>query len=442
MTVFIPKLREISVFIITFIFLLIFNLYFNFNYSWYGVSVIVRAYLFVLSFYLIFIFASIEINQLKKEYADKYGRKGIFLLFAETRILPFLLIYIFTIIFTLIDYIRVQDWPWNPLLSLLNGRYSNTVIYSWLLLIVLSLKKKLSIRILLFLSILFIYGILDKVIYSVIDTGIAITGIKLIKIILFLFFLINEFFNNIRNSAILSVVLSIFIFFSTVSCFSVFFKQSEEKSFQKKEAGLIFLRMGFTFPLEKLKNLAVKTSDKGLLKEVLFFSSRYSIDVKYSREEWEDMLLSGSVESADTISSYLIRNNIDVSFEKILSYADTVSETELNNLDKAENFIKLAAKYLVGHEKDLLLKLKNSSKVFKLWSMRVLTENKSIESIPYLLNFITDIDENIANSAYDALKIITNIDTVAVFDQEKNDPETIAIFKKYYLKYRHSPDPR
>ena len=185
MTLLTTKLREISVFIYTLIFLLIFNLYFNFNYTWDGISLIVRIYIFVFAFYLIFIFASLEINQYITEYSEEYGSKGKILLFIETRIIPFLFIFLITILFTLIDYIRESNWPWNPILSLLNGRYSNNIIYSWLLLIILKLKKKPSITIPIFLSIMLIYGMLDKMYYSTFESGLAISGIKLLKLIVF-----------------------------------------------------------------------------------------------------------------------------------------------------------------------------------------------------------------------------------------------------------------
>jgi len=52
-----------------------------------------------------------------------------------------------------------------------------------------------------------------------------------------------------------------------------------------------------------------------------------------------------------------------------------------------------------------------------------------------LLTFVVDMDETISDSDYNALKIITEMDPASVLDKGKNDPETIAIFKKYYMKY-------
>ena len=429
------KLREISVFLYTLIFLLIFNLYFNLNYSWYGVSLILRVYIFLLSFYLIFIFASIDIDELKNDYLNKYGKKRNILLFIETRVIPFLLIFLITVIFTFIDEIRAVDWPWDPFLKLLNGRYSNNLIYPWLLLVILRLKKKPIITIPLFISLLLIYGSGDKIIYSLIDYSIIISGIKFLKILIFMFFIVFEFINTIPKSAIISLIITICISITNVSIFSTIFKYSEEKSYQKKETGYILLRMGYTYPLEKLTDIVIKLKNYGLLKNLLSLSEKNDIKLKYSKDEWEQLLFSGSVEKADIISGYIINKNIDLQYEKIISFAELKSKDKQNSPENAKNFILLTSQYLSGHEKNLLNRIKSSNKKFKLWGMQVLAENKSIEAIPLLIVYTTDIDETIAEGAYNALKSITEMDPAAAFDKSKNDPDIIEIFKKYYLKY-------
>jgi hypothetical protein len=438
MTLLYSKLREISVFIYTLIFLLIFNLYFNLNYSWYGVSLIVRIYIFLFSCYLVFIFASVDVTRLKFEYTNKFDKKGNTFLFFEIRAIPFLLILLITVIFIFIDQIRTTTWPWDPILSLLNGRHSNNLIYPWLLLIILTLKKKPSITVPLFLGLLFIYGALDKVIYSTIDIGLAISGIKLFKIFIFLFFLLTEFIDNITKRILFSLIASLLIFLSVIGTFSVILKYSEG-SFQGTESGLYLLRMGYSYPLEKLKTSVLKSRDYDLLEKLLLLSNQYNIEIKYSKKEWDHLLFSGSVEKADVISKYILNKKFDFSYEKIISYAEQKSKDELSNLENAENFILLSSKYYIGHEKDFLERIKKSNKKFKLWGMRVLSENKSIESMPLLISYITDIDDTIANNAYNTLKIIAAMDPSTALDKNKNDPDTIEIFKKYYLKYRLSP---
>jgi hypothetical protein len=431
------KLKEISVFIYTLIFLLIFNLYFNLNYSWYGVSLILRVYIFVFSIYLVFIFTSVDIARVKFDYANKFGKKGNYLLFFEIRVLPFLLIYLITVIFTFIDQIRTPNWPWDPVLSLLNGRYSNNLIYSWLVLIILKLKKKPSITIPLFIGILLIYGALDKVIYSIIENGVAISGIKLLKIIIFLFFLLSEFIDNITKRIVFSLIACSLIYFSVVSSFSLIFK-NYGSSFQSRESGIYLLKMGYTFPLKKLTNSALNSKHYDLLEKLFTFSNQYNIEINYSKKEWEQFLFSGPVEKADIISGYILNKNFNFTYEKIISYTEQQSKDELSNLENAENFIQLSSQFFTGHEKNFLDRMKKSNKKFKLWGMRILEKNKNIDSMPLLISFITDIDEIIANSAYNTLKTITAMDPVIALDKDRKDPDTIEIFKKYYLKYSHN----
>ncbi|MBN2401126.1 MAG: hypothetical protein JXN64_01880 [Spirochaetes bacterium] len=434
MTLLFSKLREISIFIYTLIFLLVFNLYFNLNYTWYGVSLIVRIYLFVFSCYLVFIFASLDIVHLKKQYSEKFGVKGHLLLFLETRIFPFVFIYLFLIIFTLIDYVRAVNWPMDPILSLLNGRYSNTLIYSWLLLIILKLKKKPTITIPIYIALLFLYGISDKIIYSTIGAGSAISCIKILKIFIFFFFLFTEFTNGNLKRLLVSLIISLLIYLSIISTFSIIFKNTEG-TFQSKESGLYLLKMGYSYPLEKLKSQILKSTDYDLLKNLLSLSRQYDIEIKYSKNEWDHLLFSGSVKTTDIISGYIINKNLNFSYDKIISYAEKQSEDEQSNLENADNFILLSSKHFIGHEKNLVGRMKKSNRKFKLWAMRIAAQNKSVESIPLLIVFTTDIDETIADSAYNALKIITEMDPAAALDKEKNDPDTIEIFKKYYLKY-------
>ncbi len=430
------KLREISVFIYTLIFLLIFNLYFNLNYSWGGVSLIVRIYLMVLSFYLVFIFASLDINTYFDEYSKKYGRKGKVILFIETRIIPFLFIYLITILFTLIDYIRDPGWPWNPVLSLLNGRYSNNMIYPWLLLIILKLKKKPSITTPLFLSIGLAYGILDKIISSSIDSGTCVSIIKILKLAIFFFFLISEFY-NIKRTMVLSVILGMFIYFLNIASYSAIFKFGKSP-YEIREAGLILLRMGYSFPLQKLKKESIKSADNNLIRKLLFYAHENNIEIDLSNREWEQLLFSGSVNLADTVSKYIINKDIDIACERIIQFAEKKSKNESGNIRKARNFIRLSSKYCVKHEKDLIEKIKGSNNNFKIWGIRILAENRSIQAIPLLLNFLTDIDKSVSDNAYLALKTITGMDPATSLGKNKNDIDTIIIFKKYYLKYSHN----
>ncbi|MBN2039571.1 MAG: hypothetical protein JW864_05995 [Spirochaetes bacterium] len=434
MPLLLSKLREISVFIYTLILLLIFNLYFNFNYAWDGISLIVRIYLLVFSFYLVFIFASIDIRQHINEYFVKYGSKGNIILFIETRIIPFLIIFFITILFTLIDYIRETDWPWNPILSLLNGRYSNNIIYSWLLLMIIRLRKKPSITIPIFLGIMMIYGMLDKMYYSAFESGPAISGIKIVKFIIFFSFLFTEFYSTLK-SILISIIISIFFYMSIFASYSMILHFTESPSNVNNEAGLIILRMGYNYPAERLKKVILKTHNYNLLKELLTLLKNNNSSINFSEKNWEDLLLSGSVEMADLISKEIIDKKFGLSYAKMIDFAEKKAGGEPGKLANAEYFTRLFAKYYADNEEDFLKRLKNSGQSFKIWSLMVLKENKSINSIPLLLYYLTDIDETISDNAYKALKAITDMDPASALEKKKNDPDIIGIFNKYYIKH-------
>jgi hypothetical protein len=109
-------------------------------YEWGGVSVIVRVYIMVLSCYIVYNFSQLDSGELLGLYKKDHGRMGSFYLFMVLRIFPFFFIYLMTVIFTLINYIQSPGWPVETILTLMDGRYSNTVIYALILFVVLRLK--------------------------------------------------------------------------------------------------------------------------------------------------------------------------------------------------------------------------------------------------------------------------------------------------------------
>ena len=240
MSILVAQIRKISTFVYILVFLLIFNLFFNLNYKWDGISFIVRSYLFVFSFYLIFNCADIKINSLKESYIERFGKKGELLLFLEARVLPFLFIYLITIIFTLIDYIQVSHWPYKPLLALLDGRYSNTLIYSLFLLLILKIKRGPNITIPLFLIVSVLYFFIDKFMYSFSGSGFIISLFKISKFILFIFFLLYEIFYYSRKRLVMIVLSTIgfgfVLYFLIFSIFVGVFRHSRSTSYHKQRA--------------------------------------------------------------------------------------------------------------------------------------------------------------------------------------------------------------
>jgi hypothetical protein len=120
-------MKKNRTFLVILILLFAVNIVFNLNYQWEGLSTIVRVYVFIFSFLMVFYFSSIDIDQIKRSYKEKYGSSSVYMVFFMTRVLPFLLIYLVTVIFTFIDTLVSANWPEYPLLRLLDGKYSITL---------------------------------------------------------------------------------------------------------------------------------------------------------------------------------------------------------------------------------------------------------------------------------------------------------------------------
>ena len=121
----------------------------------------------------------------------------------------------------------------------------------------------------------------------------------------------------------------------------------------------------------------------------------------------------------------------------MVEFAKKKARDESSDLENADNFIKLFSKYYKNNEDDFIERLKKSKRRFKIWGIKILKENRNADSIPLLLNYLTDIDETIADNAYDALKTITDMDPASALDKKINDPDIIGIFKKYYIKHNN-----
>jgi len=439
MSLLLIKLREISTFIYIFIFLLLFNLFFNLNFEWYGISLIVKTYLFVFSFYLIFNFASPELDDFKTQYMNKYGKKGKSLFFLQTKVFPFLLIYLSIILFSLIDYLRLPNWPWHIIFSLFKGKHSNLVIYSLFLLLILKLKKEPIITIPLFLAVCTLYFFIDKIIYTTPINGITISTIKITKLFIIFFLFFKESIYKIFRSFVYSLILSFFIFFSVVGFFSAVYGFFPENTFQKNKSGLILMRFGLSYPLPELQDLVLKNSDFHLFNKLQSAVKKYNMRIDYRNDEWITLLFSGSTKMADLISANILDKNITLSYEKIIKFAENKSQITYEHLEKASYFIKISSRYIKGNEVDFFPRVRNNNKTFKLWAMTVLAEQKGIKSIPLLLEFLTDIDMSLSQTAYMALMEITGLNPQKKLNIEINDPETIITFKEYFLRHHKKP---
>lgn len=434
----VSRFKMMSTFTFILVFLLVINLYFNLHYSWYGISLVVRAYIYMYCFYLIFNFTSINIDLYEKSYKDKFFLKGEQLLFIEARILPIIIIYFIIIIFNLTEDAGQSNWPWNSILSILDGKNSELMVYALFLLFVIKLKKDPFFTIPIFLGLCIFYFYLNMAIYSTFKSAISIHLMMILKFVIFFFFLFYEFFRRRNPLKLLTtaVIVSIISHSLFISAFMLIFKVSPKFSYRKKESGIQLLKVGFKYPVYKLRDIFIKNPDPAFFKLLLHYAREYNAAIEYSKKEWEDLFVSGSIEMADILSGYLLDKNIPLSCGTIMLYAQKASVEPESRLSNASNFIKLASRCLPGDETDFKKRLKDSNKRFVQWALAVMGEQKNISNIPMLLEYLTDIDEDLSMTAYFSLVKITGLNPKEKLNKKINDIDVIIVFKDHFLQHR------
>ncbi|MGV7929484.1 MAG: hypothetical protein AB2L13_11365 [Spirochaetota bacterium] len=432
------RLRSIAVFIYVLLFLLALNLYFNMNYSWEGISLIVRIYIFIFSFYLVFTFSSINIDLFENMYRERFGPPGEQILFLEARVAPLLLLYFIIIIFTLIAGVNRPDWPWAPVIEVLNGRYSNLVVYSLFLLFVLKLRRDPFVTIPLFLGMCVFYFYLDMAVDSFATGGAIVHVLMIGKFIIFFFFLFVEFFARRNPLKLLgtAIVVSLFAYLLSLGAYRLIFVSSPDLSYQKRESGLQLLRLGFTSPLADLKTQVMRNPDREFFRTLLLFAREYRVDMEFSEKEWESLLFSGSAEMADLISEHVMNRNLPLSYERLIAFALEKSGRSDSGLQNATSFTRIAARYIPGNEPDFKSRIRSSGKEFARWGLAALGELADVENVPFLVEYLANTDFALAEIAYTSLQKITRLDPRANLNRRINDPEVMAVFRDYYLQNR------
>ena len=430
--------RRMSTFVFVLLFLLAFNLAFNLNFRWYGISIIVRVYLFVFSFYLIYNYTTIEIDRVKDLYRNRFGRKGDLLLLAEMGLVPLAVIYGVTILFTFIDYARLPNWPWNPLLSLLNGRYSNLVIYSLFLFIILKTKRGPGVKIAVFMAVAVAYFFIDKYLFSAAGAGPAVIIIKFSKFLALFFFLFYAFLGERQKlrSLFYSLFVSAALMFLVVGGYLLTYYYSAPLTYQQNESGIVLMRFGFSFPAAELRRNVIQKKDMALYREMEWVSSSMGRELEFSPGEWEGLLFSGSISNADYIAGRIAARKIHVPYAKLAEFAVRKSPVQGERLEGAAQYIALTARELKGNRDDLVTRMRDGNRNFRLFGVAVLAEAADTESVPLLLEYLTGMDVNLADASYEALRKITGLDPAGTPGVQRNSPDSVWRFREQYGRNR------
>lgn len=432
-------LGKISHFLIILVALLTVNAIFNLRYDWGGISVIARVYIMVLSFYIIFIFSQINTDEYRSEYTAQYGWIGKYYLFLVLRIFPFVLIYLFTVVFTMINYITTPDWPLEPVYRLLDGRYSNTIAYALILFVILRQKKRPGISIPLFILFSILYYAADKFLSGIFSPGIGLSVIKFSKHSIFIFVLVYGYSKSkwkILESTLLSL-LGGAVFYAAITGFFIFsFFMSPAGSSSLSISGRILLKSGFLFPLKELQKNVIINGNPQDTKDVIKFLEKYGKDAEYTTAEWEKIILGDRIENNEYIFRYINRRNIKLNFSVLKDYLVSqllVSPPDTIGLDQ---FSRHFGFYYEENKEEFFNIYQYGNESLKIVILKSLAYTEDKDAVHFLIDKLTSIEQLRSDTAYNSLRTITGKNPAADLKKEKYDIDVIMFFRNYTVKMK------
>jgi len=421
----------------TLMLLLIFHYIFNYYYSWDGVSLIVKMYLFAFSFFYIFNIGSDNIEKFRIEYKQDYGVLGDFILLIESRIMPYVLIYFVIILFTVTQYAQLPNWPWSSFIIVLDGRHSNLIIYSVMLLFVLKIRKNPFIATIIFFALAVFYSEGNDRFYSYVFAGPEIAIYKTFKMAVF-FILITWDFNKtpfkIFQSVLISLVLAVLITGGIIRIYYTQYLISDINSSLKIESGLKLAKIGHPVALEYLYDNMTDTGNIDLFQKVVKLYKIYNKEFSMTKDNWNKLIFNNPVELSDKAAEDMVKEGIEINANNLIALAENESDKGNRLLISSGNIIRLTALNLSGREDYLKSKIENSkNEIFIIWGIKVLGETENCRSSLFLIKYLDSTKKEISDVAYQSLKSLTGISPVEEKNFHQNSPENIKEFKKFYL---------
>jgi hypothetical protein len=415
------------------------NAIFNLRYEWGGISTIARVYIMVLSFYVVFIFSQIEADDYKDDYRNRYGWKGKYYLFFTLRLFPFIFIYLLTVVFVIINYLNKSNWPIEPVYRLLDGRFSNTVIYPLLLFVVLRLERRPRVSIPLFIIFSIIYYVADHELYALLEPGPGVSIIKLSKYFIFIFILVYGYSKK-RWRLFESLIFSFFggiISFSIVTSFIImsFFISSPGSSTQFITGGILF-KSGFIFPINKLKHSIPYYGSPRDTQNFIEYVDKYKLDTGFSESEWGKIILKNKIENNEYIFRHLNQKNITLEFEMLKKYSAVQFLIFTPTSIELTHFPRHLGLYYKDHKTDFYELYRSGNEPVKIMILKSLAYADDVYAVKFLTDKLTSVERSRSETAYDSLKSITGEDPASVLKKEKYDLDVVLFFRDYALKMK------
>ena len=415
---------------------------FNTFFRWDGIFVILRVYLYSMSFLLIYNAHSSQKSDFLETYQKNIGAKSGYLIYSfESKILPYAIIYIFVILFGLVSFVDVSSNFNIALLKFFEGKYTNLMMYCLFLSLLLRFQNSFIQAAAIFIISLISFFWADYWFQKNVDEGIHYSVYKFIKLNVFFFFVLWD--STSRRMKLIkyvssAIAVSVLVFGGSILFLKTTFNYSSDIP-AKKEAGNILVRMGYSAPLNFLAyNAYSQKNNEDLIKLNRFFVA-YNKTYPFSNEEWNTIIFYGSMQSAENAAYLINRWNKKINYKELVDFAFKASSGKSSILEGLNEYTVLTSRMITGNESYLMDKISESGKSFTVWGIQVLGLSKSKESILFLVKYLTNIDKSVSTVAYSALKNITGKDPARESNKNINSAEVIKEFKDIYL-YRDTVD--
>jgi hypothetical protein len=395
-------------------------------------------YIFAFSFFYIYIVAEDIPDIMPSEYAEG-GLIGKLLFILESRIFPFGLLYIVTILFAVVEYnkpghIISAAALWN----LFDDSNANFIIYSIFLFYVLKLKQRPYLAIPIFLLIAYLFYSFNNTFYNVYFAGTGILIYKFVKAFFVFFMMIwnfsfvsKKFISRIFLSVLLSIQLNAFI----IAAYYLQYKTVKDPA-AHVSLGIKLGKYGLPVSYNRLFTMAFELKDMDRITDLYKLIQHYGKNISVDDEQWKELISVIDIKGADTATEMMLKEGITIDPFFIINYAAGFSYVQGDDLMQAENLARYAGKKILTDEdiKKVIALIERGNRPFFIWGIKLLSESSSCYAIGYLTDYIADSDEEVSFNVYKALQSMTGLSPDKESKVAYNSVESLKAFKDFYLQ--------
>ncbi|HRX15415.1 MAG TPA: hypothetical protein P5123_03800 [Spirochaetota bacterium] len=430
-------LRVMAPYIFLLFFLIAINFGFNIYSSWGGVNLVVKLYIYTFAFFLVYTISISLPPELRSAYS-RYGLLTKFIYVLESRIFPFALIYIVTAIYSVVENMGSQYWPYDSFAGIFDDAISNLVIYSVVLMYVLKIKKRPYVTVPVYLFLIYLYYMINQRFYQNFYAGNAMVAFKILKAAL-LFFLMtwstklkaSRFFLNLCFSLLLAIALNALI----IGIYKLSYNNVSNRVL-KNSIALKLTKFGRPSALSPLMKDVLDKKDITLLDQIYPYVKYYGKNFDISEIQWREFLFHDDVSFANRVASYMLKEGVSAHPAEIIDFVKKNIKQDPDSIRNSEFLIRLTAVCLneYGSNKELVEAMHMSDDVFLIWAIKVMGETGDCHLISEIVVYLNHIDSDISDAAYNALKLLTGIDPYAQSQIPYNSVRSLKLFNDYLHK--------